>query len=279
MKKILVSVSIIAAAAAIVVGATTAFFSDTESSVGNTFTAGSIDLKVDNECHWSGGATCPWHDVQGQLANWTENDLQTGVHKFFNFADIKPGDSGEDTISLHVINNDAWGRLVISGPGYTGQVPTPVTDTDNGCTEPELNPVDPQCPDVSSQGGVGELRQNLLFNVWLDQGVIPGFQGKTGDPTEGDNVFDSGDVPLITSGPIDAGGEVWDLADGLALAAAQYPGAPGLNSDGHLTGSVTYYFGVGWQLPQIVGNDVQSDTFGGDMILEVSQYRNQGNPY
>ena len=48
MKKIILSLSVIAVAAAVVVGATTAFFSDTETSTGNTFTAGSIDLKIDN---------------------------------------------------------------------------------------------------------------------------------------------------------------------------------------------------------------------------------------
>ncbi|PIW76653.1 MAG: hypothetical protein CO001_00190, partial [Candidatus Portnoybacteria bacterium CG_4_8_14_3_um_filter_40_10] len=42
MKKIIISLSIIAAVAAIAIGATTAYFSDTETSTGNTFTAGSI---------------------------------------------------------------------------------------------------------------------------------------------------------------------------------------------------------------------------------------------
>ena len=45
MKKILISVSVIAAAAAVVIGATTAYFSDTETSTGNTFTAGTLDLE------------------------------------------------------------------------------------------------------------------------------------------------------------------------------------------------------------------------------------------
>ena len=49
MKKILISLSIIGAVAAIVVGATTAYFSDTETSKGNTLTAGTINLTVDGE--------------------------------------------------------------------------------------------------------------------------------------------------------------------------------------------------------------------------------------
>ena len=39
---------------AVVIGATGAFFSDTETSTGNTFTAGAIDLGVDNESYYNG---------------------------------------------------------------------------------------------------------------------------------------------------------------------------------------------------------------------------------
>lgn len=48
MKKILISLAIIGIVAAIGVGATVAYFSDTETSTGNTFTAGSLDLKLSN---------------------------------------------------------------------------------------------------------------------------------------------------------------------------------------------------------------------------------------
>ena len=38
----------------VISGATGAFFSDTETSQGNTFTAGAIDLLVDNESYYNG---------------------------------------------------------------------------------------------------------------------------------------------------------------------------------------------------------------------------------
>ena len=50
MKRILVSLSIIGVAAAVAVGATLAYFGDTETSTGNTITAGSLDLKIDFQC-------------------------------------------------------------------------------------------------------------------------------------------------------------------------------------------------------------------------------------
>src|SRR3990167_1862353 len=157
MKKILLSLSMIAVVGVVVAGATGAFFSDTETSTGNTFTAGAIDLKVDSQCHYyqyvggqSGpngdgyvdvGCTDPDETGPVVMGNWSETDLENGVHKFFSFNDLKPGDKGEDTISLHVYDNDAWGRINFNMRD----------NDDNGLTEPES--------DVDSTDGAdnGEL--------------------------------------------------------------------------------------------------------------------------
>ena len=48
MKRILISLSIIGVVAAIAIGATVAYFNDVETSTGNIFTAGTLDLKVDH---------------------------------------------------------------------------------------------------------------------------------------------------------------------------------------------------------------------------------------
>ncbi len=45
-KRILISLSVIGLVAAIAIGGTIAYFSDTETSVGNTFTAGTIDISL-----------------------------------------------------------------------------------------------------------------------------------------------------------------------------------------------------------------------------------------
>jgi predicted ribosomally synthesized peptide with SipW-like signal peptide len=57
-KKILFSFLAIAVSAAIVIGGTTAFFSDTETSAGNVFTDGSIDLKIDHTKQTYNGVDC-----------------------------------------------------------------------------------------------------------------------------------------------------------------------------------------------------------------------------
>jgi len=45
MKKILTSLSIIGVIAVIAIGETVAYFSDIETSIGNTFTAGTLDFR------------------------------------------------------------------------------------------------------------------------------------------------------------------------------------------------------------------------------------------
>src|SRR3990167_9958706 len=106
--KILLSVASIAAAAALIVGATIAFFSDTETSTGNTFAAGELDLRIDAEAHYA-GLTCTggiWvEDVEGESTRpdlidqscegtWSLTDLDE-THHFFALSDVKPGDTGE----------------------------------------------------------------------------------------------------------------------------------------------------------------------------------------
>ena len=56
MKRILISLMSIALVGALVGGGIYAYFSDTETSTGNTFTAGTLDLEVDNENPWTSTA-------------------------------------------------------------------------------------------------------------------------------------------------------------------------------------------------------------------------------
>ena len=58
MKKILLSLGVIAVVGVVVAGATGAFYNDTETSTGNIFTAGSIDLKVDHLKQTYNGVDC-----------------------------------------------------------------------------------------------------------------------------------------------------------------------------------------------------------------------------
>ncbi|OGV97207.1 hypothetical protein A2W24_04245 [Microgenomates group bacterium RBG_16_45_19] len=255
MRKVLLSVLVASLVIGAGVYATTAFFSDEETSTGNTFQAGALDLKVDNTCYYNkladGQPNCPEkRDETGKpvlLTSWAATDLGL-EHKFFWFKDVKPGDFGEDTISLHV-DNDAWLRLVIDG----------ILNKDNSCTEPEaLDDLDGATCEPN-----GELQQNVLFTMWLDQGVTPGFQGPA-DLSECDNDWVREFEPeIISEGPIDPEGEIWDLA--------AFNGA-------YLKGGHTACFGVAWRVPSDVGNEIQTDSFEGNMTFQVQQHRNNPVP-
>lgn len=200
MKRIILSLAVIAIAAIAVAGATRAYFSDTETSTGNTFSAGAIDLKVDSTQHYN-GMVCTqgqdqrytWQPETGTLepfypakdspctGTWTLTDLQNGVQQFFNFLDVKPGDNGENTISLHLESNPAWACVDVN-----------ITKNDDvSSTEPEL------AVDVPNTDSIfdGELAQNIKFAAWLDQGTTPGFNGD--DQGEGDNIWQGPQYELL----------------------------------------------------------------------------------
>jgi len=58
MKKILLSLGLIVVLAGAIIGGTIAFYNDTETSTGNIFVAGSIDLKVDHLAQTYNGVDC-----------------------------------------------------------------------------------------------------------------------------------------------------------------------------------------------------------------------------
>lgn len=200
--KILLSGAVILAASAVIVGATFAFFSDTETSVGNTFAAGDIDLQIDNTSYYTNNLGVL---VASPNTTWEQKDLT--VEKFFNFTDIKPGDIGEDTISIHVGSNDAW---VCAAARVTD-------NSDQDCTEPELGD-DPTCVTELS-GTNGELASQVNFSFWKD---------------DGDNVLESDETPFLT-GPISG----LNNAGQIALADSTTVGGP-------MPGNSTSYIGKAW---------------------------------
>ena len=278
MKKILLSFAVIAAVAAVVVGATTAFFTDPETSTVNTFTAGAIDLTVDSTQHYNGNVCTLFTPADGQIpavykwvgsapypvsgtvcdGTWLPADL--GAQKFFSFADVKPGDEGENTISLHVNNNDAYACVDVN-----------VTDNDdNGLTEPE------GLVDNTGGAGLGELAQNVNFFAWLDTGATAGFQG-TSDSGEGDNIWQANELPLFSNQV----GPASDVLGGKTYVLAEGPGAP-------ITGGQTQYIGLSWCAGTLTVNNpgsltcngagmtniTQTDSFKADVTFRVEQARN-----
>src|SRR3990167_8179845 len=157
MKRLLVSAGTLIFIGAVAISATGAFFSDTETSTGNTFAAGELDLTIDNTSYgfdWNrpgeNNPTGEWG--QNSANSWGLSDLTDQL--FFSFRDLKPGDYGEDTISLHVQNN-AWACMAFD-----------LTSTpDNGINVPETD-----AGDVTDGANGGELQNYLSFLFWNDDG-------------------------------------------------------------------------------------------------------------
>lgn len=130
MKKILISLAIIGVVAAIGVGATVAYFSDTETSTGNTFTAGTLDLKLN-----------------GGNANST----------MFTVANVVPGQSDGASVTLNNAGNIN---------GFIDFNFTNLIDQDNSCVDPEIGD-EAGCVAQGLGAGTGELDSNLTITAFI----------------------------------------------------------------------------------------------------------------
>jgi Ca-activated chloride channel family protein len=169
---------------------TSAFFSDTELFGNNSLTAGTVDLKLDYKATYAGGegrlnaiqenypdaeelgdgvyllgqAPSPadmqaWDDlVQGEQFDFCSPEadqyLVNGDEMpVFTLDDVKPGDSGEVTISFHICDNPAYLQL-------SGSI---TENAENGQTDPET------AAEGTDTDGIGELADEIEVCVWYDE--------------------------------------------------------------------------------------------------------------
>lgn len=266
------SLAIIAAVGAVVVGGTTAYYSDVETSTGNTFTAGSLDLKISNEAHYSNmpnGTELDW-----DLGDIADDGGVTMTSPFIYFTDVKPGDWGYNKITAKVLDNDAYAQLTI----------TKTLDADVTCTGPESKvsePQDPQCG-IGGTGipGNGELDEAVFAIVWADNG---------------DGVKQAGEPLLFASNsnqdtgwsnlhsPISQNGELTGDTD-YALTIGWCIGLPeGVTAGYSGDDNMATLYGSEVNIKHCDGSGVdnrsQSDTLVADVLFEIQQKRNQTNPF
>jgi hypothetical protein len=227
MKKILLSLSTITALVAmLVIGATGAFLADTETAVGNTFTAGAIDLKVDNESYYNGAVST--------ATSWQASDLGQGL-LFFNFRDLKPDDEGEDTISLHVNSNDAWMCMDV----------TLTSNDDNSSNPPEL--ASPDAQNDPNNTWDGELAQNVRMFWWAD---------------DGDNVYEEGESSI--SGGVKTLMDLASTTGTFSVALADSANNIWTNTPGPLSGNTTKYIAKAWCFGNLTLTPLAQDGLGTD---------------
>lgn len=163
---------------------------------------------------------------------------------------MKPGDFGEETLSLHV-NQYACGFVKFDLK----------RDRDNGCSEPE-SLVDPTCGNPGKWQG--ELNDQVRWRIWKDEGGVAGWQcGNTpkcsADALEGDNIF-NGLETIWIQGEL-TGDRSYALGE---LKPSQIP-----------------YYGVAWCFGDWgagmacsgagLGNEAQTDSFSVNIIFRAEQ--------
>jgi len=279
MKNTLIRLALIGGLATAVVAATGAFFSDTETSAGNTLVAGAIDLKVDNTCYYNGQACTNgfWGGVEANGAcscTWESKDLDEN-DLFFDLTDIKPGDWEEDTISLTVQDNESWLCADV----------TLRSDDDVTCTDPENEAEGPLVCQVPG-AGLGELADALNFLWWADDGDNVLEVGETTLPSGPLGVLAVGETATVTladslsniwglQGPIPQGGDTFYIGKGWCFGAiTETPvdqdgfGATGTNGPDSLRGGGFSCDGSG------EGNKTQTDALTADISFRAVQARN-----
>ena len=128
MNKILLSLLTISLVAVVGVGATRAYFSDTETSVGNTMAAGTLDLKVDNQ-------------EDPNVVHVTLSNMKPGQTASYNWTLSNAGS----------ISGKPWVEI------------TNVKNYDNGCNDPETATPDTTCGNPGLADG--ELGTNLMMKL------------------------------------------------------------------------------------------------------------------
>ncbi|MDZ7745638.1 MAG: vWA domain-containing protein [Halobacteriales archaeon] len=182
---------------------TSAYFSDTESFDNNSLTAGELDLKLDYKSTYLGGPgrleaiqAMGYADAEylgdgrylldqtpqpGDMEAWedglagfdfcspeADEFLVNGDGiSIFQLEDIKPGDSGEMTVSIHICDNPAWldmgGELLEDAENEMSEPESEVDTTDGGDLADAINVTvwyDEDCDNVYEPTGTG-VQQEL----------------------------------------------------------------------------------------------------------------------
>jgi len=185
-KKILFSLMTIALVGALVGAGVFAYFNDVETSTGNTFTAGTLDLTVDSEN--------PWTSTKITVAN------------------MKPGDSGAVDCTLTNTGNLA---------GTLNANITNLSDGQGTCTEPECFDEGGTSYNSTSGTCTGNTPVNLSSKmdivVWVDDGAGGGTANNgVKDGTE-QQLFSGTLAAANTAGP-------WSVTGGLGASSTTYIG-------------------------------------------------------
>lgn len=177
------------------------------------------------------------------------SDAYPDQNHLVELSDVKPGDSGEITFSLHNCGN----------PGYLWLDFLNLTGSENGMTEPEA-----AVDDDSDSELAGAVEVRLWYDEDCDNAlddderrIYPEPGSDSGYATVAD-LFDNAGTSIDGGRRIELDGQPYD--DG----SRELPGDGG-----------TLCIGFEWRVPRGVGNEIQSDSLGFDIRCYTEQSRNQ----
>jgi predicted ribosomally synthesized peptide with SipW-like signal peptide len=193
MNKVLMSLMTIALVGALIGGGVYAYFNDTETSTGNVFTAGTLNL-----------------DLTDASENGNESETATWV-----FSNLVPGASGGGA-RLTVTNNGTInGFLDLSGIGVVNAEHYDVATNE---AEESMD------ADTSDLTGGGELGDNLLIQLWIDADNNGLVGGGGGTLTE-ESIYPAAAIgqadPGVT-GKLDSIAASYDLDEALNTGSVTY---------------------------------------------------------
>lgn len=200
--------------------------------IGTTFATGGLNLKIDSYSIYNG--------VVQKAHTWALKNLVPGVDTFFNFNDIKPGDTGKNIISFHTTKN-AWMCMDF----------TNLVDTENGNNEPESH------EDADGAFG-GELSKGIEFFSWFD---------------DGDNTYEVGEKAIFGTSTPQSGFDVlkkYILADSTTgnffpANVTKYVGIEWCAGDLTVNTNTAVITCNG----SVLGNAVQTDSFSVDVAFRA----------
>jgi predicted ribosomally synthesized peptide with SipW-like signal peptide len=172
--------------------------------------------------------------------------------------DVKPGDSGTVSVSLHLFDN----------PGYVWMNGGLVEARENDVTEPEAGDDDEAGPRDEVSTGLDndvELLDEIRVTLWYDE---------DGDATVGDDepVLLGGNAAPTANPTLRQVLELLSTGTGIPLDGE---GAVDVGAAGRacFANSTTYYVGFRWELPVDHANEVQSDGVTFDLGFYAEQCR------
>jgi len=193
-----------------------------------------LEMQIDSRTIYNG--------VLQPKLSWALKNLKPFCDFFFKFFDVKPGDTGQNTISIHIKKNPAWVCLDFLN----------LKDKDNGNNEPESQ--------VDANGNKsGELSSGLEFFGWMD---------------DGDNTYEVGERALFGTSTQAATTTLRGMS--YALADAKHGTAFPINSTRYVgiswcAGDLNVNTGTGVITCNgaTLGNGVQTDSMNVDVSLRA----------